>query len=75
MELSFSESFEYNANIMRGMTVAQLSKGDILTKSSHKIDMSNLNNSTYKNAMVYLLQESLSGANICAFATESCKEV
>jgi len=63
------------ANVVKDMPVGYFDKVELLTHKGHKIDVSNATHKgVYKSSIVYLLQEKLSGFNVCPYAEASCKE-
>lgn len=71
-----TKSIQENAVLLKDASVEDLKTSYLAGSSSHKIELSNSTmGGEYLSSILYLLQENLSGFQVCPWATESCKEV
>jgi len=74
--LDLSNSIQTIASSLKGASIEELSTTYLSGASSHKIELSNANQGgKYISSVLYLLQEKLSGYQMCAFSTESCRDI
>lgn len=74
--LDFSKSIQELAQELKGSGPEALATSYLIGGSSHKIEVTNeAKGSKFLTAILYLLQENLSGVQMCAWATDSCREV
>jgi hypothetical protein len=73
---NLSLSIQENASSLANATAEELETSYLIGSSSHKIELSNkAKGQKYLSSILYLLQEGLSGHQVCPWATDSCKEV
>lgn len=74
--MDFTNSIQDWATSLNAAPAKDLETSYLIGSSSHKIELSNrTKGAKFLSAILYLLQEKLSGVQICPHATESCKEV
>jgi len=72
---ALTKSIQENAEILKNADIVDLNVS-YLAGSSHKIELSNkYHEGEYYSSVLYLLQEKLSGKNMCPNATDSCREI
>jgi hypothetical protein len=74
--MDFTNSIQEWATHLSEATPSDLETSYLIGSSSHKIELSNqTKGAKYLSAILYLLQENLSGVQMCPWATDSCKEI
>jgi len=74
--LTYQNSIQNWAMALKDADSSELKTSYLISGSSHKIELSNASQGgSYFSSILYLLQESLSGVQVCPWATTSCKEV
>jgi len=74
--MDFTNSIQNWATELKDASPEALKTTYLIGASSHKIEVSNKEKGAkYISAILYLLQENLSGFQMCAWATDSCREI
>jgi hypothetical protein len=74
--MDFTNSIQEWATHLKEVPAGDLKTSYLIGSSSHKIELSNqTQGGKFLSAILYLLQENLSGVQMCPWATDSCKEV
>jgi hypothetical protein len=74
--MDFKNSIQEWASDLSKANASELETSYLIGSSSHKIELSNrTKGAKFLSAILYLLQENLSGVQMCAWATDSCKEI
>jgi phage gpG-like protein len=74
--MDFTNSIQEWATHLNEVPVEDLKTSYLIGSSSHKIELSNqTQGGKFLSAILYLLQENLSGVQMCPWATDSCREV
>jgi hypothetical protein len=74
--MDFTNSIQEWATDLKDAPMSDLEVSYLIGSSSHKIELSNrTQGAKFLSAILYLLQENLSGVQMCPWATDSCKEV
>ena len=74
--MDMTNSIQEWAEALRDSSPDQLSTSYLTGASSHKLEVSNkAMGGKYLSSILYLLQDNLSGFNVCPWATDSCREI
>jgi hypothetical protein len=74
--MNYQNSIQEWASSLSQAKASELSTTYLIGASSHKIELSNrTKGAKFLSSILYLLQENLSGVQMCPWATASCKEV
>jgi hypothetical protein len=74
--MDFTNSIQEWASHLSEVPATNLETSYLIGASSHKIEVSNkAKGGKFISAILYLLQENLSGVQMCPWATDSCREV
>jgi hypothetical protein len=74
--LDFKNSISEWSESLKNASAEELKTSYLIGTSSHKIELSNqTKGAKFLSSVLYLLQEKLSGFQVCPWATESCREI
>jgi hypothetical protein len=74
--MDFSKDITTIAGELQGASLDELAVSSLITTTGHKIEVTNsFQKEKWYTGITYLLQDKLSGHNVCPWATDSCREV
>lgn len=74
--MDFTNTLEEWATYLKDAPVEELTTSYLIGASSHKLEVSNkAMGGRFLSSILYLLQDNLSGINVCPWATKSCRDI